>query len=194
MYETNGNDNTDARFSVCVFCASSVKEPSALALARELGEAIGERGWRLVTGGGSVSMMGEVVEGTRAKGGYTLGVIPEKLRAREVADIYSDELVVVDTMRERKRAMDEASQAFIILPGGIGTLEEFFEVWTSRFLGFHDRPVVICDPDGFYAPLISWLQDLVERGFVQQSAMHALSVSSSAAETLDLCSGATGTR
>lgn len=194
MYETTRGDDTHSRFSVCVFCASSVKEPEALALAREVGEAIGERGWRLVTGGGSVSMMGEVVEGTRAKGGYTLGVIPEKLRAREVADIYSDELVVVDTMRERKRAMDEASDAFIILPGGIGTLEEFFEVWTSRFLGFHNRPVVICDPHGFYAPLLSWLEGLVERGFVQEAAMRALHVSTSPVDTLDVCSGASERR
>lgn len=189
MYESTRGDDTGSRFSVCVFCASSVQESEALSLARQLGESIGERGWRLVTGGGSVSMMGEVVEGTRAKGGYTLGVIPEKLRAREVADIYSDELVVVDTMRQRKRAMDEASDAFVILPGGIGTLEEFFEVWTSRFLGFHDRPVVICDPDGFYAPLLSWLEGLVERGFVQESAMRALHVSASVEETLDVCSG-----
>lgn len=193
MYESPKNDSEHA-FSVCVFCASSVSEPAALALARQLGEEIGRRGWRLVTGGGSVSMMGEVVEGTRAKGGYTLGVIPEKLRAREVADIYSDELIVVDTMRERKRAMDEASEAFIILPGGIGTLEEFFEVWTSRFLGFHDRPVVICDPDGFYAPLLSWLGDLVRRGFVQEAAMRALNVATSVEETLDVCSGASTSR
>ena len=194
MYEATRSEDTHSRFSVCVFCASSVKEPEAQALARDLGEAIGERGWRLVTGGGSVSMMGEVVEGTRAKGGYTLGVIPEKLRAREVADIYSDELVVVDTMRERKRAMDEASDAFIILPGGIGTLEEFFEVWTSRFLGFHDRAVVICDPHGFYAPLLSWLEGLVERGFVQESAMRALHVTTSTKDALDICSGATERR
>lgn len=194
MYEATRSEDTPSRFSVCVFCASSVKEPEALALARDLGEAVGERGWRLVTGGGSVSMMGEVVEGTRAKGGYTLGVIPEKLRAREVADIYSDELVVVDTMRERKRAMDEASDAFIILPGGIGTLEEFFEVWTSRFLGFHDRAVVICDPHGFYAPLLSWLEDLVERGFVQESAMRSLHVTASTKDALDICSGATERR
>lgn len=194
MYETTRGDDTHSRYSVCVFCASSAKEPEALALARELGEAIGERGWRLVTGGGSVSMMGEVVEGTRAKGGYTLGVIPERLRAREVADIYSDELLVVDTMRERKRAMDEASDAFIILPGGIGTLEEFFEVWTSRFLGFHDRPVVICDPHGFYAPLLSWLEGLVESGFVQEAAMRALHVSTSPGDTLDVCSGASERR
>lgn len=193
MYESPSTDNSRS-FSVCVFCASSVSEPAALTLARQLGEAIGGRGWRLVTGGGSVSMMGEVVEGTRAAGGFTLGVIPEKLRAREVADIYSDELVVVETMRERKRTMDEASNAFIILPGGIGTLEEFFEVWTSRFLGFHDRPVVICDPDGFYAPLLEWLGDLTTRGFVQESALQVLHVASSVEEALDMCGGASTSR
>lgn len=173
--------------SVCVYCASSAAEERTLTLAAELGTAIGARGWRLVSGGGSVSMMGAVTAAARAAGGTTLGVIPASLRDREVADVDSTELVVVDTMRERKRVMDEASDAFVILPGGIGTLEEFFEMWTSKVLGFHDRPVVLCDPDGFYEPLLSWLQVLRERGYVKAEALSQLAVRTSVEDALAAC-------
>lgn len=173
--------------SVCVYCASSATEERTLTLAAELGTAIGARGWRLVSGGGSVSMMGAVTAAARAAGGTTLGVIPASLRDREVADADSTELVVVDTMRERKRVMDEASDAFVILPGGIGTLEEFFEMWTSKVLGFHDRPVVLCDPDGFYEPLLSWLQVLRARGYVKAEALSQLAVRTSVEDALAAC-------
>lgn len=173
--------------SVCVYCASSTSEERTLALAAELGTAIGTRGWRLVSGGGSVSMMGAVTTAARAAGGSTLGVIPTSLRDREVADLESTELRVVETMRERKRLMDEASDAFVILPGGIGTLEEFFEMWTSKVLGFHSRPVVICDPDGFYEPLFRWLEQLRGRGYVKAEALAQLVVATTVEEALDAC-------
>ena len=92
----------------------------------------------------------------------------------EVADHDSDELVVVETMRQRKAGMDERADAFLVLPGGIGTLEEFFEVWTAGTLGMHAKPVVVLDPDGFFQPLWTWLEDLVARGFVRRAALDSL--------------------
>ena len=177
----------DPGFAVCVYCASATDKQPYLDLARAVGTGVAQRGWRLVSGGGSVSMMGAMTAAARAAGGYTYGVIPVQLRDREVADVDSDELVVTTTMRERKRLMDEASDAFLVLPGGIGTLEEFFEMWTSQVLGFHERPVVVCDPDGFYAPLLTWLDSLRARGFVRQSAMDQLVVATNVEDALAAC-------
>ena len=158
--------------AIAVYCASSTRiAPDHLELAAAVGTAVAQRGHVLVTGGGSVSMMGAVGRAARDAGGHTVGVIPDALVAMEVADHDSDELVLVRTMRERKREMDDRADAFLVLPGGIGTLEEFFEVWTAATLGLHAKPVVVLDPDGFYAPLWEWLHDLAERGFVRRSAL-----------------------
>ncbi|HYT09364.1 MAG TPA: TIGR00730 family Rossman fold protein, partial [Mycobacteriales bacterium] len=145
--------------AVCVYCASSTRiDPAHLDLASSVGAELARRGHVLVTGGGSVSMMGALGRAARAGGGHTVGVIPRQLVAMEVADHDSDELVVVDTMRERKAEMDRRSDAFLALPGGLGTLEELFEVWTAGSLGMHAKPVVVLDPDGFYDPLWAWLE------------------------------------
>jgi len=128
--------------SVCVFCSSSGSiDGRYLELAREFGRHFGPRGWTLVSGGGSVSMMGELARSVRASGGHTIGVIPQALKDLEVADLEADELVVTHDMRQRKGVMDERSDAFVALPGGIGTLEELMEAWTSRSLAMHDKPV-----------------------------------------------------
>jgi uncharacterized protein (TIGR00730 family) len=103
-----------------------------------------------------------------------------------VADVEADELVVVDTMRERKRVMDERSDAFLALPGGLGTLEELFEVWTAGSLGMHGKPVLVLDPPGFFDPLWRYLQDLRERGFVRAAALDALTVAASVDEAFTL--------
>lgn len=161
--------------SICVFCASaSGIDQSYLKLAAEVGARIGDGGHRLVSGGGRVSMMGEVAAQARAHGARTLGVIPQHLVDYEVADTDSDELLVVDTMRERKALMDAHADAFLVLPGGIGTLEEFFEVWTAGSLGMHPKPVIVLDPDGFYEPLWQFVESLVERGFVRPAAWRQL--------------------
>lgn len=161
--------------SVCVFCASAPEiDPSYLRLAAEVGARIGKGGHRLVSGGGRVSMMGEVAAAARAHGAATLGVIPQHLVDYEVADTDSDELVVVETMRERKALMDAHADAFLVLPGGIGTLEEFFEVWTAGSLGMHPKPVIVLDPDGFYEPLWQFVESMIERGFVRQAAWQRL--------------------
>lgn len=157
--------------AICVFCASSLGiDESYLRLAGDVGARIGNGGHRLVSGGGRVSMMGAVAVAARAHGAHTLGVIPKHLIPLEVADSDADELVVVDTMRERKAVMDERSDAFLVLPGGIGTLEEFFEVWTAGSLGMHPKPVVVLDLNGFYAPLWNFIGSLIERGFVRDAA------------------------
>lgn len=165
--------------AICVYCASGEGiAASYVELAAEVGSRIASDGHSLVSGGGRVSMMGAVASAARAGGARTVGVIPQHLVAYEVADTEADELVVVETMRERKRIMDERADAFLALPGGIGTLEELFEVWTAGSLGMHAKPVVVLDPpgdsDGFYAPLWSFLDGLRERGFVRQAALDSL--------------------
>ena len=161
--------------TVCVFCASSTAIPSHYVdLATQIGTEIGGRGWTLVTGGGSVSMMGAVARAARAAGGRTVGVIPRALLDLEVADHDADELVVTDDMRSRKGEMDQRSDAFITLPGGIGTLEELLEVWTARTLGMHDKPVVVVDPDDAFGPLRTQADQLVERGFMRSTVLEAL--------------------
>ena len=161
--------------AVCVYCASSTRIcPAYLDLATSVGAELARRGHVLVTGGGSISMMGAVGRAARAGGTHTVGIIPRQLVAMEVADLESDELVVVETMRERKAEMDRRADAFLALPGGIGTLEELFEVWTAGSLGMHAKPVVVLDPDGFYEPLWDWLDGLAGRGFVRRSALDGL--------------------
>ncbi len=161
--------------SICVFCASSTDiDPGYLRLAAEVGARIGRGGHRLISGGGRVSMMGEVATHARAHGARTVGVIPQHLVGYEVADTEADELLVVDTMRERKALMDAHADAFLVLPGGIGTLEEFFEVWTAGSLGMHPKPVIVLDPGGFYTPLWDFIESMIERGFVRQTAWQRL--------------------
>jgi uncharacterized protein (TIGR00730 family) len=172
---------------VCVYCASGPAHPGLLALATRVGEAIADRGWTLVSGGGNVSAMGAVAAGARAHSGRTVGVIPKALVHRELADVDADELVVTDTMRERKQIMEDRSDAFIALPGGIGTLEELFETWTAGYLGMHDKPVVLLDPDGHYTGLVTWLRGLVDIGYVPQAAMDRLIVVRGVNDALGVC-------
>jgi uncharacterized protein (TIGR00730 family) len=158
--------------AVCVFCASSLTiDQRYLDLARTAGDAIARRGWGLVSGAGSISMMGEVGRAARAAGGHTVGVIPDALVAMEVADHDSDEFIVTRDMRQRKGIMDERSDAFLALPGGIGTLEELVEVWTARSLNMHHKPVVVLDPWGDYDHLHALLDHWVSRGFVKPASV-----------------------
>jgi uncharacterized protein (TIGR00730 family) len=178
---------TDREWAVCVYCASGPTHPELLELAVRVGEAIADRGWTLVSGGGNVSAMGAVATAARGRGGYTVGVIPKALVHREVADTDADELVITDTMRERKQVMEDRADAFIALPGGIGTLEEFFEAWTAGYLGMHDKPVVILDPIGHYSGLLAWLYGLVDSGYVSTKAMDRLVVVDDLNAALDAC-------
>jgi uncharacterized protein (TIGR00730 family) len=174
-------------WAVCVYCASGPTHPELLRLATRLGQGIADRGWTLVSGGGNVSAMGALATGARSRGGHTVGVIPKALVHRELADVEAAELIVTDTMRERKRIMEDRADAFITLPGGIGTLEELFETWTAGYLGMHDKPVVMLDPDGHYDGLRTWLHGLVGPGYVHPAALDRLLLAHDLDDALELC-------
>ncbi|MFL6139552.1 MAG: TIGR00730 family Rossman fold protein [Frankiaceae bacterium] len=177
--------------NVCVFCSSSTRiAPRHVELAAEVGREIGRRGHGLVSGGGNISCMGAVARGARELGARTVGVIPDTLALRELADTEAHELLVVETMRQRKAEMDRRADAFLALPGGIGTLEELFEAWTARTLGMHDRPVVVLDPYGVYLPLRELVDRLAIDGFVHDHAVAALHWTSTVGEALDACEAA----
>ncbi len=172
--------------AVCVFCASSTRiDAGHVQLAAELGAELARRGHSLVSGGGSISSMGAVASAARDGGAHTVGVIPRELAGTEIADRNADELLITETMRERKAEMDRRSDAFLALPGGIGTLEELLEVWTARTLGMHDKPVVVLDPDGTFDLLRDQIDALAEAGFVRPSALRALRWTGSVGEALD---------
>ncbi|MEU8658406.1 TIGR00730 family Rossman fold protein [Actinoplanes philippinensis] len=173
--------------AICVFCASSTTiEQRWLDLAAETGRVLAERGHTLVSGGGRVGMMGAVTDGARSAGGHTLGIIPQCLVDLEVADEASAELVVTGDMAARKTVMIDRSDAFITLPGGLGTLDELFEVWTTATLDVHGKPIVLVDPDGFYDGLTRWLATLVDQKFVRPAAMDMLHTVRTVTEAVDL--------
>lgn len=185
--EDNDAPEGSAGIAVCVYCASRPVAQHYLDLADEVGMGIAKRGWTLVSGGGRVSMMGEVARGARRGGARTVGVMPRALVDLEVADTEADELLVVDNMRERKGLMDAHAQAFLALPGGIGTCEELFEVWTSRYIGMHDKPVVLLDPDDHYKGLLDWIDETVRAGFASQRSVNAITVVRDVESALDAC-------
>lgn len=177
--------------AVCVYCASSTRAHLPYVdLAAQVGTALGRRGHSLVSGGGSLSAMGAVARAARAAGARTVGVVPQALLDLEVGDREADELLVVDDMRTRKALMDARADAFLALPGGLGTLEELFEVWVARSLGMHDKPVVVLDVDGLYAPLRAQVDLMAERGLVRPQALRAVSWATDVGEALDLIDAA----
>jgi uncharacterized protein (TIGR00730 family) len=178
--------SSSAPFSVCVYCGSrNGSRPAYTALARALGSAIGRRGWRLVYGGGRAGLMGEVADATLAACGQVVGIIPDSLMKLEVGHIGLTELHVVDTMHQRKQMMAERSQAFIAMPGGIGTFEELFEVWTWRHLGYHQRPMALLDTEGYWQPMLKFLAHSVTEGFMSEAQMATLQVSEDVEALLD---------
>ena len=171
---------------VSVFCSSAPDIPkSSLDLAFGIGEAIGEQGWDLVWGGGKASMMGAVAKGARSKGAATIGVIPQPLIKLEFEDKDATQMHVVSDMRTRKAKIEDLSDAFIALPGGIGTLEEFFEIWVGSYLKFHSKPIAVCDPVGFYDPLRTALYHLAEHNFMKTGQAELVSWCKDIPSTLD---------
>jgi uncharacterized protein (TIGR00730 family) len=172
--------------AICVFCASSrALDRRWLDLARDVGTALATRGHSLVSGGGCVGMMGEVAAAVRAGGAHTVGVIPQGLVDLEIADTSADELIVTDGMAARKIVMLERSDAFLVLPGGLGTLDELFEVWTTATLGMHTKPMVLLDADGYYEGLVVWLMNLVAQRFVRVEGLAMVHVVQTVNEALD---------
>ena len=144
-------------FSVCVYCGSRPGDnPAYTQVAQAVGQWIGAHHGQLVYGGGRSGLMGTVAEATRLAGGRVVGVIPQALVDKELANRQCDELHIVQTMHERKAMMAERSDAFLALPGGIGTFEELFEVWTWRQLGYHDKPLGLLNVTGYYDGLACW--------------------------------------
>ena len=172
-------------FSVCVFCGSSPgREGRYVEAARDFGGLLGSRGHRLVFGGGRVGLMGAVAHGALSAGGKVVGVIPEMLVARELAHS-GVELRVVTSMHERKATMANLSDAFVALPGGIGTLEELFEVWTWSQLGIHAKPCGLLDVAGYYGSLLDFLAHGVDQGFIAPATRERLLVEANGAALLD---------
>lgn len=164
-------------FSICVYCGSRPGEAQAFAdVAAQVGHWIGRHGGQLVYGGGRAGLMGVVADATLAAGGRVVGIIPRVLVEREHAHRGCHELHVVETMHERKRQMAERADAFLALPGGIGTFEEFFETWTWRQLGYHDKPVGLLNQDGYYDAMLSFLQHSVASGFMGAAQMALIEV------------------
>ncbi len=172
--------------NVCVFCASSQRiGRKYLDLAANTGVELARRGHTLVSGGGRVGSMGAVARSARAGGAHTVGVIPRGLVGMEVADDDADELIVADDMRTRKAEMDRRADAFLVLPGGIGTLEELFEVWTAQVLGLHSKPLVVLDPYGLYGTLRELVSQLVDEGFAQPHVFDAAHWAATTEEAFD---------
>lgn len=169
--------SSEPNFSICVYCGSRPGENQAFAdVAAQVGLWIGRHGGQLVYGGGRAGLMGVVADATLAAGGRVVGIIPRVLVEREHAHRGCHELHVVETMHERKRLMAERADAFLALPGGIGTFEEFFETWTWRQLGYHDKPVGLLNQDGYYDAMLAFLRHSVACGFMGEAQMGQIEV------------------
>ena len=163
--------------SVCVYCGSSSNVDDAYKeAATRLGNLIAETGWDVVYGGGRVGLMGLVADGALEKGAKVVGIIPEHIEEREVQHDSLTEMHVVDTMHIRKAMMVEKSQAFVILPGGLGTLDELFEIMTWKQLGLHDKPIVVVNMKGYWNKLVELTQSLADAGFMRQEDMGLFTV------------------
>ena len=165
---------------LCVYCgaAGNVAEPYRQA-ARQLGRLMGKAGIELIYGGGRVGLMGLLADAVLAAGGRVTGIIPDFLRNREIGHDGASELIVVGSMHERKQRMFELADAFAILPGGLGTLDEALECITWRQLGLHDRPIVVIDVDGYWRPLARLIDHVVRAGFAGPEAPSLYQVVSS---------------
>jgi len=164
--------STTPAFSVCVYCGSrNGVSPAYVEVAKTVGQWIGAHNGQLVYGGGNNGLMGVVAQAAADAGARVVGIIPKALQTTENTRTACTELHVVDTMHERKRMMAERADAFIALPGGIGTFEEFFEVWTWRQLGYHDKPIGLLNTDGYYDGLLSFAHSSVQQGFLSDWQM-----------------------
>ncbi len=171
---------------VCVYCGSNPgTRPEYRAAAENLGRLLAEQGLGLVYGGGGVGLMGVVADAVLAAGGEVVGVMPAALIAREVGHKGLSDLRVVETMHERKALMVELADGFLALPGGIGTMDELFEVWTWAQLGSHHKPCAVLNVAGYYTPLLTFLDHMVDNGFLRAEHRRQLVVDEEPASLLD---------
>jgi uncharacterized protein (TIGR00730 family) len=176
LHDVTPNDSV-GKLSICVYCGSRPGElPAYAEAAREAGREIGRRGWQLVYGGGHAGLMGAVADAALAEGATVVGVIPQSLMGRELGHRGLTELHVVDTMHQRKMMMAQRSDAFLALPGGIGTFEELFEVWSWRQLGYHDKPLGLLNVAGYYDSLLGFVGHAKAHGFMSAAQTDLLQV------------------
>ena len=172
-------------FSLCVYCGSKPgTDPAFSQAAIEVGTWIGRHGGQLVYGGGRNGLMGIVADATLAAGGQVIGVIPRALVEKEWAHTGCTELHIVETMHERKQMMAQKADAFVALPGGIGTFEEFFEVWTWQQLGYHNKPIGLLNTQQYYEPMLNFLNSAVQKEFMGQWQMDLIQTSTDLATLL----------
>lgn len=175
--------------AITVYCSSSTAlDPEFHGPARTVGGELARRGITLVYGGGSVGLMGEIARACREAGGRVVGVITRRLVDMERADHACDELVIVDTMRERKRLLEDRANALLVLPGGIGTYEEFFEILVGRHLGEHAKPIGVLNVRGYYNPLVAMIEHGIEHRFIHPSMREKFMIAPDALALIDrLC-------
>ena len=172
--------------NVCVFGASSTQiDERYIAATEVLGELLSAAGHTLVYGAGGSGLMGAVARGMTRGGGRIVGVVPSFFKVDGILYEGCDEIVYTDTMRQRKQIMDDRSDAFVVTPGGIGTYEEFFEIYTLKQLGRHEKPIVIYNIDGYYDPLLEMLTHTVDEKFMQPACLQLYSVATTPQEVLD---------
>ena len=172
-------------FSLCVYCGSKPgTDPAFAQAAVEVGTWIGRHGGQLVYGGGRNGLMGIVADATLAAGGMVIGVIPRALVEKEWAHTGCTELHIVETMHERKQMMAQKADAFVALPGGIGTFEEFFEAWTWQQLGYHNKPIGLLNTQQYYEPMLNFLDSVVQKEFMGKWQMELIQTSSDLATLL----------
>ncbi|WP_369055918.1 LOG family protein [Kineococcus terrestris] len=172
--------------TICLYgSASGGIDPAHVELAARVGRLIAERGHDLVYGGGGTSVMGAAEAAARAAGARTTGVIPKALVELELPPGELHELVVTGDMRERKAEMEARADAFVVLPGGLGTLEELFEIWVARTIGLHTKPLAVLDSGGHYAGLRTWLTSLVDRGFARPLVLDVVHWTDDPVDALD---------
>ena len=173
----NPKANQMTQFSVCVFCgARPGQDPAFMQAATQLGTGLAENDWRLIYGAGDVGLMGAVARGAQSAGGTTFGVIPVHLMQAEVGKTDLTSFVVTENMHERKKVMFMNSDAIVVLPGGAGSLDEFFEVLTWAQLGLHTKPIILVNMGGYWDALIALLEDIIAKGFADASLWGYVSV------------------
>lgn len=172
--------------SICVFCgARAGNDPAFLQEAKILGSGISNEGWRLVFGAGDIGIMGAVAEAVETAGGKTMGIIPQHLVDMEAANQDLENLIITEDMHSRKKLMFTNSDAVVVFPGGAGSLDEFFEVLTWAQIGLHNRPIILSNIKGYWTPLVTLIDHIIEQGFASASLRDYFQVCNSAEETLD---------
>lgn len=174
-------------YAVCLFCgARAGNDPLFEQIAFDLGQGIAQRGWKVIYGGGRIGLMGAAARGALSVGGQVVGIIPQRLLEREQGMLEASELIVTTTLRQRKALMEDRADAFIALPGGIGTLEELIEIMTLKQLGFHRKPIVLVNIRGYYDPLVTLLYHMIGQGFLRPDHTTLYALTDSVDEALSL--------